>query len=423
MLRVAMGRRTAATLAITLIGLVAPRTVEAAKVTRLGAGNWTYFSDPRAVSTETAVYTGWISPAGRVTVAKFVPSTGRRQTVVVGRTGSDDHNNPALVLRPDGRLMVFFSPHSGRYEPKDQVSRMYYRVAERRNSISRWGPTRHLPVNAPGRLGYTYPNPVALSRNRLWLSWRGGGWLPTYSIYTQGRWSAAREIVRGSPGHRPYAKYAGGRAGSDVVHIAFTEAHPELTATNVRYLQYRLGVGFTGADGRRVGSLSALPMHVSRAEIVHRHSARTGRSWVMDVSDDGSGNPVIVYSVGFGRARQSFRYARWTGQEWLDRPVAPAYSSVRRNATGAFQTGGIVLDPRDPATVYLARVVGRRAQVEEWRTADGGLTWTRVRVLSPAGHNCFRPTVPRGPARVLLFVCGRVSHWQHFATTINAVDR
>ena len=143
----------------------------------------------------------------------------------------------------------------------------------------------------------------------------------------------------------------------------------------------------------------------------------------MDVSDDGSGNPVIVYSVGFGRARQSFRYARWTGQEWLDRPVAPAYSSVRRNATGAFQTGGIVLDPRDPATVYLARVVGRRAQVEEWRTADGGLTWTRVRVLSPAGRNCFRPTVPRGPARVLLFVCGRVSHWQHFATTINAVDR
>ena len=42
--------------------LAAPRTAEAAKVTRLGAGNWTYFSDPRAVSTETAVYTGWISP-------------------------------------------------------------------------------------------------------------------------------------------------------------------------------------------------------------------------------------------------------------------------------------------------------------------------------------------------------------------------
>ena len=411
------------TLAVALAGLTAPGTVSAADVTRLGAGNWTYFSDPRAVSTETAVYTGWISPAGRVTVAKFVPSTGRRQTVVVGRTGPDDHNNPALVLRPDGRLMVFFSPHSGRYEPKDRVSRMYYRVAGRRNSIARWSPTRHVSVNAPGRLGYTYPNPVALSRGRLWLSWRGGGWLPTYSIYAQGRWSAAREIVRGALGHRPYAKYAGGPAGSDVVHIAFTEGHPESTDTNVRYLQYRLGVGFTAADGHRAGSLRALPMHVSRAEVVHRLDAATGRSWVMDVTDDGHGNPVIVYSVGFGRARQSFRYARWTGQEWLDRPIAPAFSSVRRSAAGAFQTGGIVLDPRDPTTVYLSRVVGRRAQIEEWRTADGGLTWTRVRALSPAGRSCFRPAVPRGAARVLLFVCGRVSHWQHFATTINAVDR
>src|SRR5688572_26424330 len=105
MLREAMRRRwvtTSAAAAMLALALTAPRTADAADTTRLGAGNWTYFSDPRAVSTKTAVYTGWISPAGRVTVAKFVPRTGRRQTVVVGRTGPDDHNNPTLVLRPDG---------------------------------------------------------------------------------------------------------------------------------------------------------------------------------------------------------------------------------------------------------------------------------------------------------------------------------
>jgi hypothetical protein len=419
-----MARRIAITwAALALAGIAGAPTATAAEMTRLGAGNWTYFSDPRAVSTRTAVYTGWITPAGRVVVAKFVPSTGRRHTVVVGRTGPDDHNNPALVLRPDGRLMVFFSPHSGRYEPKNQVSRMYYRVAARSNSIARWGPTRHLPVNARGRLGYTYPNPLALSHGRLFLAWRGGGWLPTYSVHQQGRWLPAREIVRGSRGHRPYAKYASGPAGSDVVHMAFTEGHPESNATNVRYLQYRLGVGFTAADGRRAGSLGSLPMHVSRAEIAHRYNARTGRSWVMDVADDGHGNPVIVYSVGFGRARQAFRYARWTGEAWLDRPIAPAYGTVRRKTTGAFQTGGIVLDPRDPSTVYVSRVATRLARIEEWHTPDGGVTWTRVRGLSPAGRNCFRPAVPRGSARVLLFVCGRVSHWQQYATTINAVER
>ena len=111
MLRVAMGRRTAATLAITLIGLVAPRTVEAAKVTRLGSGNWTYFSDPRAVSRGRRL-TGWISTAGRVTVAKSYPRTGTPSAVDRRADRIDDHNNPALVLRPDGRLMVFFSPHA-----------------------------------------------------------------------------------------------------------------------------------------------------------------------------------------------------------------------------------------------------------------------------------------------------------------------
>lgn len=317
--------------------------------------------------------------------------------------------------------MVFFSPHSGRYEPKGQVSRMYYRVAERRNSIARWGPTRSVPVNAPGRLGYTYPNPLALSGGRLWLSWRGGGWLPTYSIYAAGRWSAAQEIIRGARGHRPYAKYAGGPAGSGVVHMAFNEGHPETTATNVRYLRYRLGVGFTGADARRVGSVSELPLHATRAETVHRYNARTGRSWVMDIADDGHGRAVIVYSVGFGRARQAFRYARWTGHGWLDRPITTAYTATRRTATGAFQTGGIVLDHNDPATVYLSRVVGRHARVEEWQTPDAGMTWARVRTLSPARRHCFRPAAPRGTARVLLFVCGRVSHWQRFTTTINAV--
>lgn len=87
-----------------------------------------------------AVYTGWISTSGRVTVTKFVPSTGRHHSVAVGATGVDDHNNPSLHVREDGRLMVFFSPHSGYFEPKGRVSRLYYRVATRRHSIARWGP-------------------------------------------------------------------------------------------------------------------------------------------------------------------------------------------------------------------------------------------------------------------------------------------
>jgi hypothetical protein len=205
--------RSSLTVLLLAVALFAPAQARG-ETYRLGSGDWSYFTDPRVVSFGGAVYTGWISTTGRVTVTKFVPSTGRHHSVVVGATGIDDHNNPALHVRDDGRLMVFFSPHSGYYEPKGRVSRLYYRVATRRHSIAHWGPTHHLPVNAPGRLGFTYPNPIGLPHGRLWLSWRGGGWLPTYSIYASGHWSAAREIVRGPGGQRPYAKYAAGPRGA-----------------------------------------------------------------------------------------------------------------------------------------------------------------------------------------------------------------
>jgi hypothetical protein len=407
-------------LALALAALLLAPAAANAETYRLGSGDWTYFTDPRVVSLGGAVYTGWISTSGRVTVAKFVPSTGRHHTVVVGSTGVDDHNNPSLLVREDGRLMVFFSPHSGYVEPRGRVSRLYYRVATRRHSIARWGPTHHLPVNAPGRLGYTYPNPIALPGGRIWLSWRGGRWLPTYSIYKGGRWAPAHEIVHGPDGQRPYAKYAAGPAGRGVVHMAFTETHPSESRTHVHYLQYRLGRGFFRADGRRAGSAGDLPLTGDRSDLVRRYHASDGRAWVMDVADDGAGRPVIVYSVGFGRSRQAFRFARWTGERWLDRRITSAYGTVRHGRrAGLFQTGGIVLDHRDPSIVYLSRIVGDRGRIEAWRTADGGRTWERLRRLSPAGQNCYRPAAPvSGSQRVVLFVCGYQSHWKQYATTI-----
>lgn len=401
--------------AVLALGLAAP----AGAAVKLGEGNWTYFTDPRVVTRAGAVYTGWISTGGRVTVTKYDPATRRRQSKVVGATGVDDHNNPALHMRPDGRLMVFFSPHSGRYEPKDRVSRMYYRVATRPHSVAAWGPTHHVPTNARGRLGYTYPNPIALPGGRLWLSWRGGGWLPTYSIYKDGRWSRAREIVRGPDGQRPYAKYAAGRGGT--VHIAFTEAHPERRRTRVHYLRYRAGRGFYRADGSLAGTRT--PLASSRADLVHPYDDKLGRPWVMDVADDGRGRPVIVYAVGYWRSHQYFWYARWTGKRWLRAQIAPAFGSTRNLGAGRFQTGGIVLDHRDPRRVYLTRVVGGLGRIEQWQTTDRGATWAFVKTLSPVGQNCFRPAAPAsGESRMVVFVCGRVQHWQRYATRITAAE-
>ena len=58
-----------------------------------------------------------ISAEGRLTKRAIFKGLGR-----------DDHNNPSLVFRRDGHIMVFFSPHSGHHLPPPGIpSVMRYR--------------------------------------------------------------------------------------------------------------------------------------------------------------------------------------------------------------------------------------------------------------------------------------------------------
>jgi hypothetical protein len=93
----------------------------------LGAGAWSHFADPRAISHHGHTFTGWISTTGNVWVARYTHGGKLSKTLIFRGLGRDDHNNPSLVFRRDGHLMVFFSPHSGHLlPPKGIASRMRY---------------------------------------------------------------------------------------------------------------------------------------------------------------------------------------------------------------------------------------------------------------------------------------------------------
>ena len=83
----------------------------------LGAGSWSYFGDPRAISHDGDTFTGWISTTGNVWVARYTAEGKLTKRVIFKGLGRDDHNNPSLVFRHDGHIMVFFSPHSGHHLP------------------------------------------------------------------------------------------------------------------------------------------------------------------------------------------------------------------------------------------------------------------------------------------------------------------
>ena len=69
------------------------------------------------------------------------------------RLNQDDHANPSLQVRPDGRLVVYYSAHVG--------PAMSYRVSTQPEDVTAWGPPQTIPTNTPGLRGYTYPNPSA----------------------------------------------------------------------------------------------------------------------------------------------------------------------------------------------------------------------------------------------------------------------
>ena len=396
-----------------------PNYVESVDRIVLGSGAWSYFGDARSITHGTRVFTGWISPGGDVWVAETDLDTRRtRRRMIYENLGVDDHNNPSLVFWR-GRLMAFFSEHSGRVLGKG--AQMRYRVSRRRFSLrGGFGPVRRVPTNTPGGLGYTYPNPVRAG-GRLFLFWRGGDWNPTFSSTTDGRtWAPARTLVRG-PGtaadpERPYAKYAEGPRGT--FDVVFSDAHVQNWRNSLYHLRFRRGA-FYRADGRRIGTLADVPFERSEVGVVYRWRKGEGRAWPHDVASGPGGRPVVVYTRRRGGpgGTDHFYYARFDGDRWIDRRLISA-----GDGAPTFTSGGITLDHEDPGNVVLSRRIGDDHQVELWNTFDGGRSWHRATLTDYDEGFSMRPVFPRGFHRtgkaVVVYFRGTAESYTKYRTRV-----
>ncbi len=225
-------------------------------------GAWCWFSDPRAVYYNGNIYSGWVSFSGDVVIGKYDSQTDELETTVLqAGFDKDDHANPALLMRDDGQLLVFYSRHND--------TEMNIRITEQPGDISSW-----LPVIQPdfdkSKKGICYDNPVQLSeeKNKIFFFWRGIDFKPTYAISEDGgvTWSDDRRLIE-SPGARPYLKVASN--DNDRIHFAFTTGHPRNEAQNsIYYMLYKNG-SFFKADGSRIKDLAEVPIAVNEADVVY----------------------------------------------------------------------------------------------------------------------------------------------------------
>ena len=358
----------------------------------LGAGAWSYFGDPRAIAHNGHTFTGWISTTGNIWVAHIKPDGSFTKRVIYKGLGVDDHNNPSLVFRPDGRIAVFFSPHSGRFLPPPSLrpSRMRYRVSKHPFSINGFNPVRTVPTNVPGGLGFTYPNPIQ-QKGKLWLFWRGGGWNPTFSYTRDGRkWVPARELVRSVDPERPYSKYVGD--GNRRIHGIFTEGHANHFKNSLYYMRYE-NSGLFAMSGRRLGTLRSVPLPVSKLDRIYKFTKARGSAWPHDIALTSEGRPRIVYTRRVGH-RDTFFYAYHNGEKWVSRKIVAAGPGFP-----SFTSGGATLDHEDPRVVYLSRRSGAFHQVEAWFTPDNGRTWRSRQLTFDAGPLLHPPGDAARPPR------------------------
>ena len=65
-------------------------------------GAWCWFSDPRAVSLNGTIYSGWVAADGSVMVASYNEKTEEITEVNMHpKFNKDDHANPSLLILPD----------------------------------------------------------------------------------------------------------------------------------------------------------------------------------------------------------------------------------------------------------------------------------------------------------------------------------
>ncbi|MEA2496174.1 MAG: hypothetical protein QOJ29_4085 [Thermoleophilaceae bacterium] len=376
----------------------------------VAGGGWSWFGDPRALVEGENLFVGWITSNGNVEVGRMNLFTGRwAQARLRGPINVDDHSNPSLTTTPDGRLLAFYSPHSGRLT---SASHMWYRQAVRPGGVVDWGRERVVPVNTRGPLGYTYPNPVWVGRD-LYLFWRGGDWNPAFSRTRDLRsWAPARELLHGIRGQRPYIKYD---AFGDSIRFAYTPSHPDSRGTNLYFGQLQ-GRYVRDAAGHPIVSRRRLPFDYRRGQLVYSYRT-AGAAWVWDIGHDASGHPVIVYTTIQSQEQHTYRYARWTGTEWYDRALARAGPAVDHDPG---YSAGVTLDSSDPDLVYMSRFIDGHFELERWQTHDAGHSWATTPITTASTRDNLRPFVPRGTDgdHVLLWTWGRYNLFTDFSDLV-----
>lgn len=414
-------------------------------------GGWCWYQDPRAVVAGDLLIFGSVaaisrdgSDAGDIEVTSFnISSSELNHFKLHPRLQADDHDVPAFLVLPEGRILASYMTHGS-------DSLMRWRISRDPGSIKAW--SEEYTADAGASLSYSNLFLLSEEGGRIYNFHRGVGWNPNFLVsddlgrtfHYGGRLLNWPRPEKGEAGYsgldggRPYLKYASD--GASTIHFITTEDHPRAYDNSI-YHGFIRKRKVHGSDGKEIGVLSPEPdsgVVVNSLTPVFKGDA-DNVAWTVDLELDEKGYPYAVFSVqknsgqwkqvsGRGGLDHRYYYSRWDGQEW--HVYEMAFAGTRLYAREDDYTGLAALNPQNKDIVYISTnadpVTGeplisgldgeRHREIYRGTTRDGGRTWAWEPVTRDSGADNIRPIVPNGKTdrEIVLWLRGRYNSYTNY---------
>lgn len=389
-------------------------------------GAWCWFADPRAVyykGEKEQTYFGWVNSQGDIVVASYNHETKESQEKIIhAKLEIDDHDVPALFIREDGHIIVFYSKHQSAGPMQRVISTNPEDISSFSSSYT-WG------------TNVSYPNPFQVG-DSICLLYRGINWHPTIAVSTDDgkTFPDVKQLILNG-GARPYARYCQSQDGS--IHIAVTTGHPRNESKNQIFYFKLKNNHFYRADGTLIkeftegidlGGNGNNTGVGSEAEIVYDGKSN-GKGWIWDITiDPETQHPVLVYASFPTDSDHRYNYAYWNGTEWVNKEIVKAGKWFPQTPSGKTEdeknySGGLSLHHENPAIVYLSKQVNGVFEIYKYETKDKGETWieTAITKNTPPDIVNARPIVPRNHKEGyfdVLWMRGKYTTYQNYKTAL-----
>ncbi len=323
-------------------------------------GGWCWYQGPRTVINDGKLIIGGVDGMnGDVNVAVYDLESESIDGQVTLHKGlqRDDHNAPALYVRPDGSILSVWAKHA-------REKRHYYAISDKDNYL-KWGDMKIDVPKYKGDLGLTYMNLYYLKdQNKLYNFFRDGEhYNPSFvTSSNHGKsWGNYTHLIANevSGRNRPYAVYS--QKDENTVAIVYTDAHPRDYGNSLYYVEFRNGEFFK-ADGTKIHSLKNGPLKTTQGEKIYSGSDTKSKpagfesvpnsAWNCTMVTDENGYPHIGYTLYLSDTDHRYRVAKWDGERWIDREIA--YGGMCLYHRESSYTGLMALDPTNPDIVYIS---------------------------------------------------------------------